>query len=315
MARDAMAGCAVHINKSRGFSMRFRTQPTRAMAVAGATAIMTTLGVGITTVAVQASSSTLPTLTVRISSNTITLSGPGVRHANGGYSIRAGRYHFHVESVSGDHALQIAALHNGYTKEQAQQDFGTQGPPDVAAVRRIDNGVLFYGGAEAPSPKKPGDMVANLPASSAYVLTDFNGNAAVPLTVTGKPAANQAHQSFSATYNAYVYGWVPSSSHLPAKGWVRFANRSDQPHVMVLEHVKSSVTAAQVRKFIASGANGNPGWDLPGGANSGVISPDHSQLVKVNTPPGKYILLCFWPDYFHGMPHFMMGMWKLVNLS
>jgi len=24
---------------------------------------------------------------------------------------------------------------------------------------------------------------------------------------------------------------------------------------------------------------------------------------------------CFWPDYFTGMPHAFMGMWKLVTLS
>ena len=32
-------------------------------------------------------------------------------------------------------------------------------------------------------------------------------------------------------------------------------------------------------------------------------------------PPGKYLVACFWPDYFTGMPHVAMGMWKLVTIS
>jgi hypothetical protein len=294
--------------------MHVRPLATRAVVTAGATAITTCLGLGVTTIAVRAASTQLPTLTAHMSSSTITLSGPGVTASNGGYSVRAGRYHFHVVSVSGDHALEIVALHNGYTQQQAQQDFGSNGPPSVAAVQRIDHGVLFYGGGDATSPKHPADFVATLPAAS-MVLTDFNGNAQRPLTVTGKPAAHQGSQPSSSTFNAYVYGWVPSSSHIPHKGWLNFANRSDQPHILVLQHVKSTTTRAMVRRFIASGANGNPPWGLPQGTQAGVVSPNHSQLLKYNLPAGKYLVMCFWPDYFDGMPHFMMGMWNFVTLT
>jgi hypothetical protein len=50
-------------------------------------------------------------------------------------------------------------------------------------------------------------------------------------------------------------------------------------------------------------------------ADTGVLSPGKSQLFSYHLPAGKYFIACFWPDYFTGMPHFLMGMWKLVTIS
>jgi hypothetical protein len=96
---------------------------------------------------------------------------------------------------------------------------------------------------------------------------------------------------------------------------VKFANQADQPHFLALQHVKDSTTNAKVRKFINSGGQGNPPWVLKGSADSGVLSPGKSQLLNYDLKPGKYLVACFWPDYFTGMPHAFMGMWKLVTLS
>jgi hypothetical protein len=70
-----------------------------------------------------------------------------------------------------------------------------------------------------------------------------------------------------------------------------------------------------VRKFFKSGAQVTPSWALRGSTGTGVISPGRSQIVAVHLPPGKYLLACFWPDDRTGMPHAMMGMWKLVTLK
>jgi hypothetical protein len=70
-----------------------------------------------------------------------------------------------------------------------------------------------------------------------------------------------------------------------------------------------------VQKFIKSGAQGAPTWALPGSAGSGVISPRHSQVLRWNLKPGKYLVACFWPDRDTGMPHFFMGMWRFVTIK
>ena len=38
-------------------------------------------------------------------------------------------------------------------------------------------------------------------------------------------------------------------------------------------------------------------------------------MCAATCPRGKYLVACFWPDYITGMPHFFMGMWKLINLT
>jgi len=262
------------------------------------------------TTPVASAATTIPTVTVHMSASKITFSGGGASTANGVTSLHAGRYHFHVVTSSGDHALQLMRFHNGYTAQQAQQDFGDAFNGDVQAVQRIDHGVVFRGGAEA-RPKHPGDMWLWL-NDGEFFAVDQNGNAAAVLDVTGKPKP-VAQAPHSGTFFAYSYGWV-TSSNLPAKGVVRFANKADQPHFLVLQHVKSTTTNKMVRDFIKSGGNGNPSWGLKASAESGVVSPNKDQLVSYNLPPGKYLVACFWPDYFTGMPHMFMGMWKLVTL-
>lgn len=286
--------------------MGISTYRTRAIAAAAATALFAVTA-AVTGAAPAAAA--VKTVKVRMSDSAITFSGGGATTANGVTTLAAGRYRFHVVSASGNHILQLLSFRNGYTAEQAQKDFEAAFSGDVAAVQRIDNGVVFRGGAGARE-KNPGDMVVTLPAAQ-LVAMDVNGDAVAPLNVVGK-VGKTGGASWSGRYTAFTFGWGVSKN-LPASGMVKFVNRSDQPHFLVLQRVKASTTNAQVRKALRS--QGDPKWLLKATADSGVVSPGKSQLFDYDLPPGKYFIACFWPDYFTGMPHFMMGMWKLVTLS
>ena len=289
--------------------MRIRTHRTKAIAAAASAAlVVATVAVAAAAPAQAAASHTVK---VKMSDSSITFSGGGSTTANGVTSIHSGRYTFHVVSPSGDHFLQLIRFKNGYTAQQAQGDFGKAFSGDVKAVQALDNGVVFRGGAEA-KPKHPGDMVVVLKPGH-FMAIDQNGDAVAQLDVVGHPVSPSLGEH-SGTYTAFSYGWGVSK-HLPAAGTVKVTNQADQPHFLVLQHVKDSTTNAQVRKFIKSGARGNPSWGLKEAADSGVISPGTSQLLSYDLPPGKYFIACFWPDYFTGMPHFMMGMWKLVTIG
>jgi hypothetical protein len=287
--------------------MGIRRHHTRAVAAATAALFAVTAAV----TAAPAEAATPKTVLVLMTDNAIVFRGGGAETANGVTTLRPGRYHFHVVSRSGGHALQLMSLRDGYTVEQAQKDFPDAFEGDVAAVQRVDNGLDFRGGASA-RPKHPGDMVVKLPAGDLLAV-DQNGDAFAELDVTGKKRG-KASAPHDGSFTAFTYGWGVSGSP-PASGTAEFANQSDQPHFLVLQHVKSSTTNAQVRKFIKSDAQGNPPWLLKGSADSGVLSPGRSQLVTYDLPPGKYLVACFWPDYFTGMPHVFMGMWKLVTLD
>lgn len=273
------------------------------VAVAAATVAVTTAG--------PAEAATTHTVTVRMSDSAITFRGGGSSTANGATTLHAGQYHFHVTTGAGDHALQLVRFRNGYTAQQAQSDLPKAFQGDVAAVQRVDNGVVFRGGADA-RPGHPGDMVVTLKAAQ-YMAVDQNGNAGALLTVTGT-APKSSRVAHSGTYTAFSYGWAVSR-HLPAVGTVKVTNQADQPHFLVIQRVKASTTAATVRTSLAAGGQGNPPWLLKASAGSGVVSPGTSQFFSYDLPPGKYFIACFWPDYFTGMPHFLMGMWKLVTIA
>jgi hypothetical protein len=288
--------------------MGIRTHRTKVIAAAASAALV------VATVAVAAApaeAATSHTVKVKMSDNAIKFSGGGSTTANGQTRLHAGRYTFHVVSSAGNHFLQLLRFRNGYTAQQAQSDFGKAFSGNVPAVQRLDKGVVFRGGADA-RPQHPGDMVVTLKAGP-YMAIDQNGNAAAFLIVVGHAPA-QALGQHTGTYSAFSYGWGVTR-HLPAVGTVKVTNRADQPHFLVIQRVKSSTTSAIVRKSLAQGGNGNPPWLLKPNASSGVISPGTSQLMDYDLPAGKYFIACFWPDYFTGMPHFLMGMWKLVTIG
>ena len=289
--------------------MRSRKFRVRTAAAVGATLALSGTGLLAAMPAADAAAA-IPTVTVHVTAKSITFSGGGATTSNGVTTVHAGRIHFHVTTGKGDHALQIMRFHNGYTAQQAQQDFQSAFNGDVPAIDRIDHGVVFRGGAEA-KPHLPGDMVVSL-AKGQFMAVDQNGNAAAVLQVVGT-APSRVSQPATGFFTAYTYGWG-TSSNLPAKGWVNVSNHADQPHFLVLQHVKSNTTSKMVSDFIKSGGNGNPSWGLKESAQSGVISPGTSQKVTYDLPAGKYLVACFWPDYFTGMPHMFMGMWKLVTL-
>lgn len=288
--------------------MGFRMYRTRATAAVAATALVAATAA--LTAATPAEAAAVKTVKVRMSDTAITLSGAGASTANGVTTLHAGRYHFHVVSAGGAHTLQLLRFHNGYTADQATADFGVAFGGDVAAVQRIDNGVVFLGGADA-RPSTPGDMVATVRAGQ-LVAIDQNGDAVAPLNVVGS-LGTPGTAPHSGRYTAFTFGWGVSR-HLPASGTVKFVNQADQPHFLVLQHVKSSTTNRQVRKFVNGGLRTEPKWGLRESIDAGVVSPGKSQLLTYDLPPGKYLVACFWPDYFTGAPHVMMGMWKLVTL-
>ena len=46
-----------------------------------------------------------------------------------------------------------------------------------------------------------------------------------------------------------------------------------------------------------------------------MISPGVVVAVKGPVAPGRYLLTCFVPSESDGMPHAVMGMWKLVTVE
>jgi hypothetical protein len=226
-------------------------------------------------------------------------------------SIRAGNTVFKAVSGDGkDHELQIVRLHRGYSPQQFGADVGKAFGGDAAAVRRVDSRVTFRGGAETH--ERPGYMSVPLNAHTFYLL-DIDGNSVRKLTVTGKFQQRPrpgGHQMIA----AYSYGFGVDGA-LPHRGWIHERNTADQPHFFVFNQVKAGTTAPEVRRYFKSGAQGAPSFALRANISSGVISPNTGQKFYMDLPAGRYLVACFWPDAQTGMPHALMGMWKLITLK
>jgi hypothetical protein len=246
-----------------------------------------------------------PTITAKVTDSAIKLSSS---------SIRAGLVTFKAvdKKSKGSAVLQVFHLHAGYTLQELSGDFGPAFSGDTAAIGRLDDNVDWLAGAEARQ-SHPGWFQERL-TKGRYVFIDQNQQAPIfsMLTVKGKVVKRQPIATHG-TISTFSYGFR-TDGKIRANGWVRATNRADQPHFIVLQHVKKGTTRNQVVKFFKTGGNGRPSWALRGSTSLGVFSPTKTAAWHLNLPKGRYALFCFWPDRMTGMPHVAMGMIDMVNL-
>lgn len=242
---------------------------------------------------------------------TVTMSAKAITFA--ATSIPAGKVVFTVTSAKGNHTLQLAQLHSGYTEKQAEHDINAAFGGDKKAIRRIDKNIDWLGGADA-AVGHPGHFMAHLSAGS-YLAVDQESNATAHFDVVSAASDYRTiyPSSFVTTKNNRFH--THTSLALPKDGWMKYHNNAAEPHFIVLNRVKQSTTKQDVRDYAASGSEKPPSWGLGDSTDAGVISPGTTEVFRYSLPAGKYLVACFWPSKQTGMPHFNMGMWKLIEMS
>jgi hypothetical protein len=96
--------------------------------------------------------------------------------------------------------------------------------------------------------------------------------------------------------------------------WFAFRNAAHEIHFLSLTGVKMSATDEDVKAVFAGPGTSQPKWITGPNYNFDVISPGVRVAVKQSLAPGRYLVDCFIPSEADGMPHALMGMWKLVNV-
>jgi hypothetical protein len=108
--------------------------------------------------------------------------------------------------------------------------------------------------------------------------------------------------------------WAKRPASIPRRGWLRFKNRADQNHFVVLVKLLPGKTVADFAASLKD-ESGPPPIDFRFGVDSGVLSPGHDMAMKYRLPRGNYVLTCFWPDAdMGGMPHAFMGMYRGIRV-
>ena len=238
--------------------------------------------------------------------------------------IRPGATVFKVKNVDGKASkglVQIFRLKGAYTLPDAVGDFDLafpqNGPPDIDAVNRIDDNVVFYGGMEAKGDgSKVSKWAVNVNKAGTYYVANLDKKTFTTLTVAGS-AQKRAMPSKDGFINAestnsggnkFVAG-----KHNAAQGWMSTKNKAAEPHFVDIEQVKKGTKNSDITKFFNGEAK--PPF-VRGGASAetGVISPGHRFVWAYNLKPATFVVMCFWPSKTDGMPHALMGMHTITKL-
>jgi hypothetical protein len=238
--------------------------------------------------------------------------------------IRPGNTMFKDKNAGGTGLIQLLRLKPGYTLPDAFSDFALAfpedptAPPDVAAVRRVDKNVVFYGGMETPhKPGKANMWAVKIDKGGTYYAVNLDANSLTALTVKGH-SQKRAMPSADGVINAAqgpggVGNQFKPGKHNARKGWMSTTNTAKEPHFVILQHVKKGTTKKQV--FQAFTSPDPPTIFLKGSTDTGVISPHHTFLWSYGLPKGRYAVTCFWPSKADGMPHALMGMISVFNMG
>jgi hypothetical protein len=181
---------------------------------------------------------------------------------------------------------------------------GDTGSADAMAA--FDRLVTLYGGGAE------GTRWQVKLSRGSYFAFDIKTNKLTPIKVKGDRRGRKMQHADSAV-------WATNDNQFRTDGklegnWVSFENKSHEIHFLEAAHVAKSTTNNDVRKGLAS--NKDPKWLRRGGFFFDVQSPGIKTVHYQEIDFSKYLLICFMPsEEQDGVPHAMMGMWRLVNAA
>ena len=197
----------------------------------------------------------------------------------------------------------------------SQSDDPAAGAASAAAMRTIRAAGTFYGGGA-----KGMTWQVRLPAGNYTVMgvqsTAMGMAKAASFTVAGEPRPGAIHATQAAVRAVGAVGenrWTFSQPGDRVVEWLRFANAARELHFMDMSGVKPGTTDAMVKKALTS--NKQPTFFTDVNLSFDVISPGVAVAIKGPIDAGDYLVDCFIPSEIDGMPHALMGMWKLVDVS
>ena len=282
----------------------------RGVAVASATALVCT---PLLLAPSGATASSAPT-TSRAATPRVTLTVPGTAiKVDGPDRLRPGRVRL---SVAGKGAAEIAKLARGYTPEEFAADVNAFGAKnDIKALKHALANAQILGGFESG-----GSGTVVLPRAGSYTPFSIGQRGVVlgdPIVVRGEKRASSVPSTDGRILAKTGPAWGGAST-LPAKGRFLFKNKGNTgvPHFVVLQQVAEGTTTDTVLQYLQSGEEAPPPWALPGGMETGSLSPGKSMTVNYDLPAGQYVIMCFFPDpKMGGMPHALMGMLRMIHLT
>lgn len=205
------------------------------------------------------------------------------------------------------HHIQLLRLQDGKSAEDFREALKADGG-------RLPDWVRFVGGPNAIVPG--GESAATMQlAEGQYVLIclipTHEGVAHValgmqkPLLVTKGMPSPVAEPQAALTITQSDFRFALSTAVKAGSHVVRVVNHGTQPHEVVVVKLAPGATAKAFGEASESGTGTPPG--VPVGGIVGV-EKDEQGYFTADFEPGRYGLICFFPDPATGKPHYSQGM-------
>jgi hypothetical protein len=244
---------------------------------------------------------TLPTLTLALTKNTITVGGSEV---SGAVNI--------VTTVTGESndSPGLFLLKPGVTVAEfaaaAQRTVGKGSPFDALDPY---GSIVFFGFAAEGHPSsaetwlQPGTYVA---------LENGNGHAVFTVTQSAAPALLPVP---GAEIDAIDFGFRGAST-LHDGELVRFKNDGYLIHMFLFAQAKSVADAAKAEALLLAGKGNEAAKKYGTGVAGQFVGPlSHAELQQevINEPPGVYVIYCAM-NAEDGRDHFQLGMFRTITI-
>ncbi len=231
------------------------------------------------------------------------------------HEIRPGVTKFRISSrrAAGFQILQAAP---GYTKREAVHDINRAfNRNNLRLLKRFEAHTTFYGGM--PSTRdKAATMSVDLPEGTYWAVDTQPQRTRARNVLTFHVAGEPVYGELSGQEIVAIgeTSWAKRTQHITSRGKIWFKNDSTDNHFLEIVRLAKGKTMADFRRWIRRAKRGiqePPPVVSRGSIDTGVISPGQSMTFRYHLRPGKYVLLCWWPDAeMGGMPHAFMGMYR-----
>jgi hypothetical protein len=271
-------------------------------AIVATVGVLLTLAGGLSTDVSSAQTSTLPTVSIALSSTSITVGG----------TLQSGAVDVSTTSTEKHGQLLLARLNPGVTPDQVLAFLSTKAAKDPNNVSRRFGPIVF----DTPAPQGTSHVQTSLQPGQ-YMAFDAKGNpakgahATFSITQAAQPAALPTPK---AKVKAIEFDFrAPPKLH--SGELVRFENGGFLVHMIVALKVRNEGDTKQLVKLLREGKTGKAFHLTQGGrefmdpVSTGAVQ---QEVVKAN--PGVYVLACFM-DTQDGREHTQLGMERVIRIA
>jgi hypothetical protein len=235
-------------------------------------------------------------------------------------SIPAGTITFRLENAGKEvHHLWLVQFRNGKTFDDFVKAMDAWTPGDGG---RMPTWAVDVGGPNEASPGVNADATVTL-EPGRYALVCYvpspDGRPHVmkgmikPFAVTAEGAVAPSEPKAEITLRMTDYAFELSKPIAPGLRVIRIENAGPQPHEVVIGRLLPGKTMPEALAWLNEGQQGPAPVVAVGGA-SGLAKGRH-QFITVTFEAGRYVFLCFIPDFKDGKPHTAHGMAKEITVG